>query len=206
MAYATQYIVADLLGVIDERKSLRALRVHFDVRDAKAGKLADFLTEAIRCPEWEFEDRLALYNQEQLHASHVEFLAEHGAPTPLAFKEKYGAAFVQHFVDNVSLHDVDPKEFAASLLEFSERRPGHDWRNLHGHDVYGVDILDYMHAAVEEALQDQADEAEEKALEERKRPVTFTASAEDLWAIAQLQMGNIEITLSQAQLKRLRAT
>jgi hypothetical protein len=27
-----------------------------------------------------------------------------------------------------------------------------------------------------------------------------------LWAIAQLQMGNIEITLSQAQLKRLRAT
>ena len=145
----------------------------------------------------------AYAKQQKLHDSQVEFLAEHGAPTPLAFKEKFGAAFVQHFVDNVHLPGVDPKEFAASLLEFSER--GQDWTNLKGYEIYDVDILDYMHATVEEFEEAAQDEAEEKAAEERKRPVTFTASAEDLWAIAQLQMGDIEITLSQAQLKRLRS-
>ena len=203
-AYASQYLVSDAAGAIDERKSLAALRLHYTVKAAKPGKLAEFLTAVTPCPEWEFENRLGAYTRELLHASEVEFLAAHGAPTPLAFKEKFGAAFVRHFVDNEPCEDQDPEGVAAFMLEFAES--GRDWTDLNGYERFGVRLLDLMHSAVEEFEEVAQNEAEEKAAEEeRKRPVTFTASAEDLWAIAQLQMGDIEITLSQAQLKRLRA-
>jgi len=207
-SFAHQYIIVDELGLLDERKARKALQLHYDVEAAPPGKLADFLTKMVRerIPEWDFEDRLALYNEQQLHASEVQFLTQHGAPTPLAFKEKFGAAFVQHFVDNVPCEDEDPEGVAAFMLEFAERREGQDWLDLNGYERFGVRILDMMHSTVEEveeAAQNEVDEAEEKAIEERS--VTFTASADDLWAIAQLQMGDIEITLSQAQLKRLRA-
>jgi hypothetical protein len=214
-AYASQYIVVDPADAIDERKSLRALRKHYDVHDAKPGDFAAFLAEMVRdrWSEWGFEERLAIYNEEQLHASEVQFLVQHGAPTPLAFKEKFGAEFVEHFIHNVPCEDEDPEGVAAFMLEFAERSEGRDWTDLNGYERFGVRILDMMHSTVEEfeeVAQNEVDEAEEKAIEaaeERKRaqPVTFTASAEDLWAISQLQMGDIEITLSQAQLKRLRA-
>ena len=201
-AYANNYIICDEVGNLDERKALQAVQLKHDVRAAPPGKLADFLTEMVRnqVSKEDFKLRLDLYNDEQLYASELQFLAQHGAPTPLAFKEKFGAEFIEHYIHNEPCDEEDPEGYAASMLEFLERRKGQDWTDLNGYDIHGVRLLDIMHSTVEEFEEVAQDEAEE-----RKRPVTFTASADDLWAIAQLQMGDIEITLSQAQLKRLRA-